>query len=191
MNNFLVQVQSEGYNTIIQNHNYSNAHWKKKSEGDKSKKWENKYNIYHGMVKSGDRLLVYCGSQVPNRDHKNRLAFSVDVRSVSDNKTFKLGEPQFFGNPLKREDIPKYIEQGKLDECFGYCGSNRKQGFNITKLEPTAVQQLLNVVEPKIPSPSPSQDRHQTVLGRVWRAVLAAVRHLRSRFQRRDRGGEA
>ena len=191
MNNFLVQVQLEGYNTIIQNRRYSNAHWKKKSEGDKSKKWENKYNIDHGMVKSDDRLLVYCGSQVPNRDHKNRLAFSVDVRSVSDNKTFKLREPQFFSDPLKREDIPKYIEQGKLDECFGYCGSNRHQGFNITKLEPTAVQQLLNVVEPKISPPSPSQDRHQTVLGRVWRAVLAAVRHLRRRFQRRDRGGEA
>ena len=148
MNNFLVQVQSEGYNTIIQDRSYSNVHWKRKAEGDRSRNWENRYNIYHGMVKSGDRLLVYCCSKVPNRDHKKLLAFSVDVRSVSDNKTFKLGKPQFFSNPLKLEDISKYIEQGKLDECFGYCGSKRYQGFNITKLELIAVQQLYGLVEP-------------------------------------------
>ena len=145
MNSFLVQVQSEGYSTIIQNRSYYNVHWKRKAGGYKSKMWESRNNIDHGKVKSGDRLLVYCGSQVPNRDHKGLLAFSVYVRSVGNDKTFELGEPQLFRNPLAYKAIQDHIEQGELDSIFSNCG---KTGFNITELKPIAVEQILNVVEP-------------------------------------------
>ena len=177
MNSFLVQVSLEGYDTIMNNRHYANLKWKQKNK---------KGNEHHSMVKPGDRLVVYCASKVPNETHRMLLAFSVTVSSVSaDRTTFEVGEPQFFQNPLKLKDIPDYIEKGKLDECFGYCG---KEWFNITKLEPTAVKQLFDLVGLQIPL---CQARQQNALRRVWRAVLVAVRHLRRRFQRRDRGGEA
>ena len=132
---FLVQVNSKGYDTIINDRHYENLKWKQKNK---------KGNEHHGMVESGDQLVLYCTSTVPNETHKKRLAFSVTVSSVSDNRTaFRLGEPQFFQNPLKLMDIRKYIDQGKLDKRFDYCG---KQWFNITELEPTAVKQLFDLV---------------------------------------------
>ena len=132
---FLVQVNPKGYDTIINDRHYENLKWKQKNK---------KGNEHHGMVESGDQLVLYCTSTVPNEIHKKRLAFSVTVSSVSDNRTtFKLGEPQFFQNPLKLIDIRKYVEQGKLDKRFDYCG---KQWFNITELEPTAVKQLFDLV---------------------------------------------
>ena len=220
---FLVQVNPNGYNTIIQNRSYSNVHWERKARGDKSERWKNRYNRDHGMVKSGDLLVLYYTSTVPNETYKGRLACSVIVSSVSDDSaTFKIGELQYFQNLLKLIDIRKYVKQGKLDDVFNHCG---KQGFNITKLEPTVVKQLFELLEPQpqIPSPGPKpritppprsneeeqpspkpndtplvepqippcQARQQTALRRVWRAVLAAVRRLRRRFQRRDRGGGA
>ena len=132
---FLVQVNPKGYDTIISDHHYENLKWKQKNK---------KGNEDHGMVEPGDQLVLYCTSTVPNETHKKRLAFSVTVSSVSDNRTtFKLGEPQFFQNPLKLMDIRKYVEQGKLDKRFDYCG---KQWFNITELKPTSVKQLFDLV---------------------------------------------
>ena len=173
MNSFLVQVNSKGYATIMNNRHYENLKWKRKNK---------KGNEHHGMVKPGDRLVLYCTSTVPNETHRSFLAFSVAVSSVSADRTaFELGEPQFFSNPLKRVDIHKYVKQGKLDKCFDYCG---EQWFNITKLEPTAVEQIFDLVEPVDPiEPQipPRQVRNQTALGRGRRAVRAAVRRLRGR----------
>ena len=134
---FLVQVNSKGYDTIMNNHHYENLKWRSKNK---------KGNEHQGTVESGDRIVLYCTSTVPNEIHKKLLAFSAVVSSVSnDRTTFKVGEPQFFNNPLKLMDIRECVKQGKLDKCFDYCG---KQWFNITKLEPTAVKQLFDLVEP-------------------------------------------
>lgn len=147
MNTFLVQVGIGGGYSTIKKGSYTNKYWKGKAEGDRlsGRRSENIYNRDHGIVEPGDQLVVYCASRVPEKTHRQRLAFSVIVSEVSDDRaTFEVEEPQCFSNPLKRGDIPKYIEQGKLDECFGNCG---REGFNITKLEPTAVQQLFDLVE--------------------------------------------
>ncbi len=135
MNYFLLQVQGKTYDDIWNKRRYENMRWEQKYKP---------YNDDHGTVKSGDRLLVYCGSKVSNKDHRQKLAFSVDVISViNDRTTFELGDPQEFSCPLT--DIHKHIKQDKLDDVFGNCG---KQGFNIAKLEPTAVEQILNLVNP-------------------------------------------
>lgn len=187
MNSFLIQVgfdknaNIDSYVNVMDNRRYVNPRWSHKRR-DK----------HHGMVEAGDRLLVYCTSKVFNEDHKRSIAFSVDVRSVSaDRTTFELGEPQLFQNPLKRMAIREFMKQGELDNIFRYCGA---QGFNIIKLEPIAEKQIFDLVghsdlvEPPKPSSSaPTSNR----LHRGQRAVREAVRHLRRRFQRRDRGGEA
>ena len=152
---FLVQVNPNGYNTIIQNRSYSNVHWERKARDYKSERWKNRYNRDHGTVKSDNLLVLYYTSTVPNETYKGRLACSVIVSSVSDDRaTFKIGELQYFQNPLKLIDIRKYVKQGKLDDVFNHCG---KQGFNITKLKPTAVKQLFELLElqPQILSPRP------------------------------------
>ena len=173
MNSFLLQVNSKGYATIMNNRHYENLKWKHKNK---------RGNEHHGMVETGDRLVLYCTSTVPNEAHRKLLAFSVTVSSVSaDRTTFELGEPQFFSNPLKLADIRKYVKQGKLDKCFDYCG---KQWFNITKLEPTAVKQIFDFVEPVDlvePKNPPSPGFTSNRLGRGRRAVRAAVRRLRGR----------
>lgn len=134
---FLVQVNSKGYDTILNNRYYENLKWKQKNK---------KGNEHHGMVEPGDQLVLYCTSTVPDETHKKRLTFSVIVSSVSDDRTtFKLRDLQEFSNPPKLVDIRKACRAGQLDRCFDYCG---KQWFNITKLEPTAVKQLFDLVEP-------------------------------------------
>ena len=136
MNSFLVQVNSKGYATIMNNRHYENPEWEHKNK---------KGNEHHGMVKRGDQLVLYCTTKVPN--HRGLLAFSVAVISVSADRTaFELGVPKFFSSPLKFVDIREYVWQGKLDECFDYCG---QQWFNITKLESTAVKQIFGLVEPR------------------------------------------
>lgn len=145
MNHFLVQIQLKGYKTIREMGSYSNEHWESNDD-----KMENENNKDHGMVRSGDRLLVYCGSKVPNKDlpskdYQTSLAFSVDVRSVSkDRTTFELGDLKWFSNPLKLKTIQEYvIDKGELGKVFLKCGTH---GFNITKLKREAAEQLLNLV---------------------------------------------
>lgn len=148
MNTFLVQVGIGGGYSTIEKGSYTNKHWRGRAESDISsrRKSEDKYNRDHGIVEPGDQLVVYCASRVPDGTHKKRLAFSVIVSKVSaDRATFEVGKRQFFSNPLELKDIRNYIEQGKLDKCFGNCG---REGFNITELEPTAVKQLFDLVEP-------------------------------------------
>ena len=139
MNTFLVQVGIEGgYSTIVDQGYYENRNWDKKVQ---------KGNKDHVIVEPGDQLVVYCAKRVPNKDHKKRLAFSVDVSIVSkDRLRFEVGKPQLFENPLKFKDISKYVNQGKLDKVFDDCCG--KQEFNIIKLEPKAVKQLLDIVKP-------------------------------------------
>ena len=151
MNTFLVQVGIGGGYSTIEKGSYTNKHWRGRAEGDISSKRrsENIYNMYHGIVEPGDQLVIYCASRVPDRTHKQRLAFSVIVSKVSpDRTTFEVEKPQFFKNPLQLMDIREHVKQGKLNECFDYCGNPRYQGFNITKLEPTAVKQLFDLVKP-------------------------------------------
>lgn len=147
MNSFLVQVQSKGYSTIIDG-SYSNEHWENRDE-----KLKNENNKDHGEVEPGDRLLIYCGAKVPDKDYNLSLAFSVDVKSVSEDRTtFELGERQRFRKPLQHKTIREYekqSKQGNLDDILKHldgifkCG---KQGFNITKLKPKEKEQILRLV---------------------------------------------
>ena len=135
MHSFLVQVNTpEGHVDITKNQRYVNPNW-----------MDRRRDRHHGMVKPGDRLFVYCGSKVSHGAHKQLLAFSVDVKTVStDNTTFELGELQWFRRPLKRTTILEYVEQGELADTFRNCSA---QGFNIIKLEPDVTKQILALVE--------------------------------------------
>lgn len=134
LDRFLVQVKAGiGYANIMNNGRYENDVWNTKKRPD----W------HHGEVKPGDELLVYCTSDVPDRG--STLAFSASVRKVSsDNVTFDLGEPHWFPSPLSFAAIRGLVAQGKLSDTFRRCGT---EGFNITKLEPLAAQQVLELVE--------------------------------------------
>ena len=129
MDRFLVQVSKDaGYANITNNRLYENGLWMKKPR-DRD----------HGEVKPGDELLVYCTSNVPS--HGASLAFSVVVRRVSPDKvTFDLDEPRWFTSPLKRQDIAALVARNELPSVFLKCG---QQGFNITRIEPRAAQQIL------------------------------------------------
>ena len=133
MDRFLLQVNATlGFANIMDNRRYANGLWmKKRQDGD------------HGEVKPEDELLVYCTGSVPN--YGMSLAFSVTVREVSpDNVTFDLDEPHWFPSPLGRTAIQSLVAEGKLSNVFRRCGL---QWFNITKLEPLAAQQVLQLVE--------------------------------------------
>lgn len=138
MDRFLVQVKAGiGYANIMNNGRYENGVWNTKKKPD----WD------HGKVKPGDELLVYCTGDVPDR--RSSLAFSVSVRKVSsDNVTFDLDEPRWFPSPLGFTAIRDLVAQGKISDTFRRCGT---EGFNITKLEPLAAQQVLELVEAESP----------------------------------------
>ena len=133
MDRFLVQVNATiGYANISNNRRYANENWAKKSRDSD-----------HGEVKPGDELLVYCTGSVPN--YGMSLAFSVSVREVSpDRITFGLDEPRWFPSPLSRMAIHSLVAEGKLSNVFRRCGI---QWFNITKLEPSEAQQVLQFLE--------------------------------------------
>ena len=96
----------------------------------------------HGTVKPGDELLVYCTGNVPN--HGKSLAFGVVIKDVSSDKVkFELDDPRWFTSPIKRQDLVSLVGRDKLPDVFLKCG---QQGFNITKLEPWAAQQILMLV---------------------------------------------
>ena len=135
MDTFLVQVNKDGgYSNIMSNRRYENPVWANKPR-----------DTDHGEVKSGDQLLIYCTQDVPMYDMS--LAFSVAVKRVSsDNVTFYLDEPQYFQYPLKYLEIRDRMHRGSLPDVFRKCG---QQGFNITRLEPHAVQQILRLIQPR------------------------------------------
>ena len=89
MDRFLVQVSRDlGYANIIDNQLYENELWKEKPRDHD-----------HGIVSTGDELIVYCTSNVAS--YGKSLAFSVEVKEVSsDNVTFKLDNPRWFKSPL-------------------------------------------------------------------------------------------
>ena len=134
MSRFLLQVNRDGgYANITQNSLYENSVWSKRTQ-DKD----------HGEVKSGDELIVYCTSNVP--EHGMSLAFSTLVSQVSeDSVTFELEEPRWFASPLKYPQIHELVDSQELPEVFRKCGH---QGFNITKLQPSEAEQLLELVGP-------------------------------------------
>ena len=133
MNTFLVQVNKDGgYANIINNRRYENDMWAKKRR-DKD----------HGEVKPGDQLLIYCTGNVPI--YGASLAFSVNVKEVSSDKvTLELDEPRYFTSPSKYQDILERVSTGEFPKVCLSCG---QQGFNITKLEPHAAEQILALVE--------------------------------------------
>ena len=133
MDRFLVQVSADlGYANITNNRRYENQDWARKK----------RYSD-HGEVKAGDELLVYCTRNVP--DSGSSLAFRVAVNEVSSDKnTLYLGEPQWFPSPLSYKAIRSLVEESKLDDIFKKCGT---QGFNITKLDHQAAQQVLEFVD--------------------------------------------
>ena len=133
MNTFLVQVNKDGgYANIINNRRYENDMWAKKRR-DKD----------HGGVKPGDQLLIYCTGNVPI--YGASLAFSVNVKEVSSDKvTLELDEPRYFTSPSKYQDILERVSTGEFPKVCLSCG---QQGFNITKLEPHAAEQILALVE--------------------------------------------
>ena len=132
MDRFLVQVSKDsGYANITRNQLYENSLWTEKPR-DRD----------HGTVKPGDELLVYCTGNVPN--HGKSLAFSVVVKEVSSDKVkFELDDPRLFTSPIERQDLVSLVGRDKLPDVFLKCG---QQGFNITKLEPRATQQILMLV---------------------------------------------
>lgn len=139
MTSFLVQIRGDSYADITTNRRYVNPRWM-----DKPK------DRHHGEVQPGDRLLLYCSSFV--RHHERTLAFRVDVEDVSsDRTTFAVGELHRFRYPLERTDILGRVDRGELDDVFKKCG---QQGFNITKLEPAAAAQALDLVESKVSIPA-------------------------------------
>ena len=129
MDRFLVQVSKDiGYANIMEDQRYKNDHWTTKPR-----------DAAHGEVKAGDELIIYCNSSVPG--YKMSIPFSVVVDSVSaDQVTFELKEPSWFPSPLKRAFILELIDRQKLPIIFRKCG---QQGFNITKLDPSAADQVL------------------------------------------------
>ncbi len=131
MDRFLVQVNAtRGFANIMNNRRYANERWMRKPK-DRD----------HGEVKPGDELLVYCSGSVPK--YGMSLSFSVVVREVSpDNVTFNLDEPHWFPSPLGRTAIHGLVAEGRLSDIFRRCGL---QWFNITKLEPLAAQQVLEL----------------------------------------------
>ena len=139
MTSFLVQIGGDSYANITTNRRYVNPRWT-----DMPK------DLHHGEVQPGDRLLLYCSSFV--RHHGSTLAFRVDVEDVSPDRTiFTVGELHRFRYPLKIADIRGHVDRGELDDVFKKCG---QQGFNITKLEPAAAAQALDLVESKTSSPA-------------------------------------
>ena len=135
MDRFLVQVNRDGgFANIMDNRRYENNLWMNKTR-DKD----------HGEVKPGDELLIYCTGSV--RKHRQSLAFSVAVKSVSsDHVTFEVEDPHFFASPLIREKIRDLMRQGELPDVYSYCGH---QGFNITKLNPESAEAVLNLLNRK------------------------------------------
>ena len=136
LDRFLIQVSANtGYANIIGSGRYENEHWMNKRR-----------DTDHGEVKPGDELLIYCTGDVPN--HGMSLAFSVAVRDVSpDHVTFDLDEPHWFPSPLGRTALHSLVAEGRLQGAFRSCGA---QGFNITKLDLIAAQQVLGFVEEPI-----------------------------------------
>ena len=135
MNTFLVQINKDGgYANIINNRRYENDMWAKKRR-DKD----------HGEVKPGDQLLIYCTGNVPI--YGASLAFSVNVKEVSSDKvTFELDEPRCFTLPSTYQDILDRVSTGEFPKVCLNCG---QQGFNISKLEPHAAEQILALIEPE------------------------------------------
>lgn len=137
MDTFLVQVNKDGgYADIINNRRYENPVWAKKPRDSDL-----------GDVSSGDQLLIYCSQDVPG--YGMSLSFSVTVNGVSsDNATLYLDEPQYFESCLEYRRIRDLVESEVLPDVFSKCG---QPGFNITKLDPSAVQQVLRFVRPNDP----------------------------------------
>lgn len=133
MDRFLVQVNANlGYANIMNNGRYENNVWMNKTR-DRD----------HSEVRSGDELLVYCTSTVP--DYGKTLAFSVVVKSVSDDHvSFSLEDPHWFPTRLRFTDIRSLVAEGRLSDTFRSCGA---QGFNITKLNPPEAEQILELAE--------------------------------------------
>lgn len=133
MDSYLLQVNASiGYADITGKGYYQNVRWASKP-----------LDRDHGSVKPGDELLVYCTSSV--QDHKQSLAFSVRVKEVShDRVRFNVDEPHWFPSPLSRGVIHSLVAEEKLPEIFRRCGV---QWFNITKLDPAASRQALELLE--------------------------------------------
>ena len=131
MDRFLFQVSRDaGYDNITNNRLYDNDRWASKPR-DRD----------HGEVKPGDELLVYCTSNVPN--HGMSLALSALVKGVSSDKvTFELDEPRLFKSPIQRDELLRRVDRNELPKVFRRCGH---QGFNITKLEASAAQRILEL----------------------------------------------
>ena len=129
---FLVQVNNtSGYPNITQNHKYENPVWASKSR-DKPQ----------GEVEPDDIMLIYCTQDV--QDYSMCLALQSRIDRVSEDKTtFYLDRPSPFPNPLPREKILQYVDQGILDEAFRSCGA---QGFNIRKLESHSAEIVLEIL---------------------------------------------
>ena len=162
MDKFLVQVSADlGYANITNNKRYENVSWARKPRDSD-----------HGEVRPGDELLVYCTSNVP--ESRSSLAFRVVVNEVSPDKiTFKLDEPHWFPSPLGYKAIRSLVAEGKLQDIFRKCGT---EGFNITKLDPLAAQQVLEFVEvgssgsqeDEVSSPSSHLDRSIEIHLEQW-----------------------
>ncbi len=117
---FLVQVNQSGSEEILNHNGYEHRNWK-----------ETPRDIYHGMVRTGDLLLIYFARQAIK--YKMQLKKIYKVRSVSEhNSRFELTEERDLQG-LSLDQIREAINAGKLKKQVFEKVS--QQGFNILKIE--------------------------------------------------------
>jgi len=116
---FLVQVNELGSKNILNNNFYEHPNWNQ-TPRDKD----------HGLVQSGDLLVVYFASK--SIQYKKQLKKIYRVINVSENQVnFQLSEEMEL-NGLDLNTIKQAIKTGELLNIFNKIS---QQGFNIIKID--------------------------------------------------------
>jgi predicted Mrr-cat superfamily restriction endonuclease len=124
---FLVQVNEFGSKNILNNNIYEHQNW-----------YQTPRDKDHGIVQSGDILLVYFASQ--SIQYKKQLKKIYRVIDVKENHvSFQLSE-EIELNGLTLDTIKEAIKTGKLSTIFNKIS---QQGFNITKIDKTDYDSIL------------------------------------------------
>ncbi|HSF49803.1 MAG TPA: hypothetical protein VLA74_03505 [Nitrososphaeraceae archaeon] len=124
---FLVQVNELGSKNILNNNFYEHHNWDQ-TPRDKD----------HGIVQSGDILLVYFASQ--SIQFKKQLKKIYRVIEVKENHvSFQLSE-EIELNGLSLDTIKQAITTGELSTVFNKIS---QQGFNITKIDKSDYDSIL------------------------------------------------
>lgn len=101
-------------------------------------------------VSSGDSVLLYCTSNVPDHGASLSHVLTVDAVSVSEESGARLqfGEIQELVPNVERSKIQREVDAGRFSEKMAYCG---QQGFNFTEVEDRDLEratELANLFDP-------------------------------------------